>query len=461
MQLPNGPQAPALWQMIHWLAHPFSYMDNCAQRYGDIFTTPLGKNFSPVVFVSNPPAIQQILTSDTKEYEAPGEQNGLFEPFLGKQSVIGVSGDRHRRQRQLMMPSFHGERMRAYGQLIGDITEQVINEWQKGKPFSVRSSMQKISMRVILRAVFGLDEGLRYQQIEELLSTMLDQMGSPLSASLLYFPSLRKDLGAWSPWGRFVRQRQQIDQLIYQEIAERREEPDSSRTDILNLLMSARDEAGEPMTDVELRDELMTLLLAGHETTATALTWAMYWIHKLPTVRQKLLEELDSLGKDVDPNALFRLPYLNAVCSETLRIYPVGMLTFPRVVRSPVELMGYKFDPGTVVVGCIYLAHRQEDIYLEPERFNPERFLDRQFSPYEFLPFGGGARRCIGMAFAQFEMKVVIAKILSSLELSLADNRPARPIRRGLTSGCSTVRLVVTGQRLQPSRTLQTVSSSS
>ena len=460
MQLPNGPQAPALWQMIHWIARPFSYMHSCAQQYGDIFTTPLGNKFAPVVFVSNPQALQQILTSDTKEFEAPGEYNGLFEPFFGKQSLITVSGDRHRRQRQLMTPPFHGERMKAYGQLIADITEQVISQWTIGKPFSVRSFMQRISLLVILRAVFGLNEGLRYQQLEELLTSMLDQMSSPLSVSLLYFPILRQDLGSWSPWGRFVQQRQQIDQLIYQEIAERREQPDSSRTDILNLLMSARDEQGQPMTDVELRDELMTLLFAGHETTATALTWAWYWIHKLPMVRQKLLEELDNLGDRPDPSTLFRLPYLNAVCSETLRIYPVGMLTFPRVVRSPVELMGYKLDPGTVLAGCIYLTHQREDLYPEPLRFNPERFLERQFSPYEFLPFGGGARRCIGMAFAQFEMKVVLAKILSHFELALVDNRPAQPIRRGLTSGCSSVRLVVTGQRIQPERILQTVSSS-
>jgi cytochrome P450 len=144
MQLPNGPQTPALWQMLHWIAHPFSYMNSCAQRYGGIFTTPPGKHFSPVVFVSHPQAIQHILTSDAKEYDAPGEQNGLFEPFLGKQSVIAVSGERHRRQRQLMMPPFHRERMRAYGQLIGDITEQVINQWQMGKPFSVRSFMQTL-----------------------------------------------------------------------------------------------------------------------------------------------------------------------------------------------------------------------------------------------------------------------------------------------------------------------------
>lgn len=336
--------------------------------------------------------------------------------------------------------------MRSYGQLIGEITEEVISEWTVGRSFSVRESMQTISMRVILGAVFGLAQGSRYQQLEKLLGIMLDEMSNPLSVSLLYLPILRQDLGALSPWGNFIRRREQVDQIIYAEIAERRSHPDPDRHDIFTLLMSARDAAGEAMTDVELRDELMTLLVAGHETTATALTWALYWIHKFPPVRDRLLQELQGLDHPdhlSDANALLRLPYLNAVCSETLRIYPVGMLTFPRVVNVPVEVMGHSLEPGTIVIGSIYLTHHREDIYLEADQFKPERFLERQFSPFEYLPFGGGSRRCIGMAFALFEMKVVLSKILSQVELSLADTRSVQPVRRGLTSGASPVRLVV------------------
>jgi cytochrome P450 len=217
---------------------------------------------------------------------------------------------------------------------------------------------------------------------------------------------------------------------------------DANRNDMLTLLMSAQDEAGEALTDGELRDELMTLLAAGHETTASALTWALYWIHKVPEVRQRLLAELQTVDPS-DHGALSRLPYLNAVCSETLRIYPVGMLTFPRVTTSTVKLGGYSLDPGTIVMGSIYLTHHRKEIYPDPDHFKPERFLERRFSPYEYLPFGGGARRCIGMAFAQFEMKLVISRILSSLELGLADKRSVRPMRRGLTAGPSPVQLVV------------------
>jgi cytochrome P450 len=438
--------------MLQWIARPMALMEACTRAYGDIFTLQIGKDFAPVVFVSNPQALEEIL-SDSQHFDAPGEFNEILQPFLGKHSVISLSGARHQRQRQLLMPPFHGERMRTYGQLIGEVTEQVMTQWSSEQPFCVRSSTQAIALRVILKTVFGLDEGSRGQQLEQFLSALLEETSSPYSAAMLYLPALQRDLGPLTPWGKFLRRKQQTDKLLYEEIQERREHFDSSRTDILSLLMAARDEAGQPMTDVELRDELMTLLVAGHETTATALAWALYWIHKLPSVREKLIQELDSLGDDPDPSAIFRLPYLNAVCCETLRIYPVAMLTFPRMVKVPVSLMGYDFEPGTVVIGSIYLTHRREDLYPEPEQFKPERFLERQFSAYEYLPFGAGARRCIGLAFAQFEMKVVLAKILSRFELALADNREVRPTRRGLvTAPSGSIRLVVTGERQDKER---------
>ncbi|MBW4503657.1 MAG: cytochrome P450 [Scytonema hyalinum WJT4-NPBG1] len=412
---------------------------------------------SPVVFVSNPQALQQILSSDTKEFETPSDWNTPFEPMLGKHSVITLTGEAHRRQRQLLLPPFHGDRMRTYGQVIGDIAEQIISQWQVDKPFDVRSAMQGITLRAIMQAVFGLYDGSRAQELEKVLVAMLENR-SALQVVILYFPALQQDLGPLTSWGTFLRHREQVNQLLYAQIQEHREHPDPSRTDILSLLITATDEAGESMTDVELRDELMTLLVAGHETTATALAWALYWIHKLPEVRQKLLEELDTLGDNPDPSAIFKLPYLNAVCCETLRIYPVGMLTFPRVVRTPVSLSGFELEPGTVLLGSIYLTHQREDLYPEPKQFKPERFLERQFSPYEFLPFGGGARRCIGMAFAQFEMKVVLAKILSQLELELIDNGDVRPKRRGLVTGPDrSIQLVVKNQRLVEYQTLASI----
>jgi len=445
MKLPDGPRTPSVVQLIQWIATPLEVLETSAQRYGEFFTLRLG-DYSPAVFISSPKAIQEIFTAQPDQFEV-GKSNGILQPLVGDDSLVLLDGDRHQRQRRLLMPPFHGERMRTYGKLICDVTEKVISQWAIGKSFSPRSFMQEISLRTILHAVFGL-EGQRYLELQQRFSSLLDVTASPLSSSLLFFPSLQQDLGPWSPWGSFLRQRQEIDKLIYAEIQERRQQPDSSRTDILTLLMAACDEAGKPLTDKELRDELMTLLFAGHETTATALAWALYWIQSLPEVRNKLLKEIDSLSDDSDPSVIARLPYLNAVCSETLRIYPVALITFGRIVKSPLKILDYQFEPGTLLAPCVYLTHHREDIYPEPKQFKPERFLERQFSPYEYLPFGGANRRCIGMAFASFEMKLVLATILSHYELAIANNAQVKPVRRGVTLAPSSSKwLVATGQR--------------
>ncbi len=333
MKLPDGPKTSALLQQIQWIARPLDFLETSTQRYGDPFTARLGG--PEIVFIGDPEANRSIFTAGPEQFDC-GQENVILRPLLGDHSLILLDGDRHQRQRRLLMPPFHGDRMRAYGQLICQVTKQVVGQWQIGQPFSVRTSMQEITLRVILQAVFGLQEGARYAQLRQLLGSMLDSLGSRLSSSLLFFQTLQRDFGPWSPWGRFLRQRQQVDQLIYAEIQERRQQAEPSRADILTLLMTARDEAGQPMTDIELRDELMTLLIAGHETTASALTWALYWVHHLPEVQEKLRSELEGHGSNLDsPESVARLPYLTAVCQETLRIYPVAMLAFPRVVKLP------------------------------------------------------------------------------------------------------------------------------
>jgi unspecific monooxygenase len=435
-------------------------MESCAKRYGDIFTLRIGPVFTPQVFISNPQAIQEVFSTDSKLLDS-GEEAGIKSPVLGQQSMLAIAGERHKRHRRLLTPPFHGERMLAYGQLIRDITEQATSEWAIDQPLVVRSTMQKISFQVILKAVFGLEDGSRYEQLKEILSALLNPKQPFVAALVFLFPPLQRDLGPWSPGGILKQQLQQMDELIYAQIQERRSQPNPSRTDILSLMMAARDEAGEPMTDVELRDELITLLAAGHETTATALAWAFYWIHHLPQVREKLLQDLDTLGDNPDPNAIFRLPYLNAVCSETLRLYPVAMLALNRVVKSPIQIGGYQFEPGILLIPCIHLTHQLEDLYPEPKQFKPERFLERQFAPYEYVPFGGGNRRCIGMAFALFEMKLVLATVLSRWQLELVDSKPVQPVRSGaLLRPEGGVRMVVKGMRSQNQGILQTSSSS-
>ncbi|MEJ1933075.1 cytochrome P450 [Nostoc sp. NIES-2111] len=443
IKLPDGSSSFKWLQIIKVILRPIETLEEVEQRYGDIFTSDLGA-FPTQIIISNPQAIQELFTADAQLFES-GSGNFIIQPLVGANSLILLDGDRHLQQRKLLMPSFHGERMRAYGQVIRDITEQVTSKWTIGKQFTARPYMQDISLQVILRTVFGLKEGERYQQIKQVLMEMLDSFNTPISVIFLFFKSLQRDLGAWTPWGRFIRHRQQLDELLYQEIRERRQQPEANGEDILSLLMSAHDENGQPMTDVELRDELMTMLFAGHETTAIALSWALYWIHYVPEVRDKLLQELNSIDvANADPTAITQLPYLNAVCSETLRITPVALFTFPRVLKQPMKFMGYNLPKGMMISPCVHLTHHRPDIYPEPQRFKPERFLERQFSPYEFIPFGGGNRRCLGMAFALFEMKLVLATILSQYSLKLLDKVPLKPVRRGIVFAPSGgVRLMV------------------
>jgi cytochrome P450 len=313
--------------------------------------------------------------------------------------------------------------------------------------------MQEITLEVILNTVFGISQGDRYQQLKPLLEEFLDITASPLRASMIFLKFLRLDWGTWTPWGQLVNCKKQIEQLLQAEIEERRASSQAPESNILSLMLSARDENGEPMTDEELRDEMLTLLVAGHETTATALAWAFYWLHKFPQVRVKLLAELDSLGENPDPLTISRLPYLTAVCQETLRIYPVGIITFARITKSPLEIMGHKFEANTWLVPCIYSAHHRQETYPEPKQFKPERFLDRSYSPSEFLPFGGGNRLCLGYALAMLEMKLVLATVLTRYELALASDRPVIPQRRGGTIAPNNgVPIVMTGKRVVKSQ---------
>jgi cytochrome P450 family 110 len=415
LNLPNGPEMPILLRRFKFVFQPLKYVDDFAETYGDCFTIRGRDNISAVYF-GHPQALEQIFTTDPSNFEV-GRGNQDLRFLLGKNSMILL----------------HGDRMRAYGKTMVETAQKVSNQWVDGKPFNIRGAMQEITLRVILRAVFGLDEGQRFQELQQLLSELLDLMGSPLMSASLIFSFLQRDFGVWSLWGRVERLKQRVDELIYALIQERREESNGSRQDILSLMMAARYEDGQSMSDEELHDELMTLLVAGHETTASGLTWAFYWVDRLPEVRDKLLIELASLGKEADPTVIAKSPYLTAVCQETLRIYPIAMNAFFRVAKSPIEIMGYKLPVGTRIIPSIYMAHHREEVFPQSKQFKPERFLERQFSPYEYLPFGGGHRRCIGIAFAMYEMKIVLATILSQFQVSSLSKRPVLPVRRGMT----------------------------
>ena len=447
MTLPDGPKSPWFWQLIQWVADPVGYMETNAQKYGDVFQVSVGDKQEKIIFSSNSEMIQKVF-SNPKDFPSPGYLNKLLRPLVGDNSLLLLEQPKHQNRRKLLSPPFHGKSIQHYSNLICKIAKDAIGELDYNTPFSMRSVMEKITMRVILQVVFGLYEGERYTQLEELLSARIESVASPLGSILNFFPFLAKDYGSWSPGYKINQKQQQIDDLLYAEMRDRRAEGESDRNDVLSLLLSARYEDGEPMSDIELRDELMTLLLAGHETSANALAWAFYWIESLPEVKEKLLAEIESLGEDSDPMDTFKLPYLTAVCQETLRIYPIAILTSKRLVQEATTIANFELEPDLRIMGCIYLLHQREDLYPNPKKFKPERFIERQFSPYEYMPFGGGHRRCIGAALAELEIKLVVAEILKHYQLQLVESRPLKPQRRGvLLAPTGGVKMMVTGDR--------------
>ena len=423
----------SLIQTLQLIANPTKFLDHYAYQYGDTFTLRvLGLNSPPVVFFSHPQAIADCFTIPAEKLDFK-KATHVFKPLFGENSIVLQEGTAHNRQRQLLMPPFHGDRMKTYGDLICQITDQVTQHWTSGATISIQQVMPDITLQIILQVVFGITPGERYQKLKNMLSSLLEDVTKPWYSSLFFFPPLQKDLGNWSPWGNFIRRREKIDQLIYAEISERRLRNDNSCIDVLSLLMSARDENGQQMTDKELRDQLVSLLLLGYETTAGVLAWLFYLIHSHPEVKNKLMGELDTLGHIPKAEDINQLPYLNAICQETMRLHPIALICTPRMTKDTVKIAGDEFTLGTVLVPCIYLAHRRQETYPEPNKFIPERFIERKFSGNEFLPFGGGYRGCIGRAFSIYEMKLVLATILLKFKLNLVDRDPVRPIRRGIT----------------------------
>ncbi len=441
--IPNASDAPRWLQTLQYTLNPLEYMDQAAARCGDLFNAPVIGKHAQVLFVSHPKAIQTIFSRDTQEFIAPPNQ--LLQPIVGDYSVFGLAGQRHRRERKLLMPPFHRDHIGHYGELIVDLTNNVLEPLTPGDSFIARGLVQEISIEVILRVVFGLHAGQRFDQLKALLMEFSDRIQNPLFISALFIPALQKNWGKVTPWGYLKTLQQQISQLLHAEIQDRRQQRAHSQ-DILSLLMAAQDEDGQPMSAEELHDELLTLLLAGHEATTNAIAWALYWVHRTPRVLEKLKFELETEGNGLTPMALTQLPYLTAVCNEVLRISSIAFLSFPREVATPITLMDFNLQPGTRVYACIYLTHHRPDLYPEPDEFRPERFLERKYSMSEFLPFGGGMRRCIGDVLAQFEIKLILAQILSQYDLSLASPTPEHPKRRGVNvAPASGVKMILQG----------------
>jgi len=430
-------KTPKVLQAAQWALDPVGYIQKSFKRYSDVFRAPVSSKKS-YCLVSDPKILQYLFTHDTgKALSSPGDLTQITAPLIGRKNVIGSGGKQHQHRRKLTMPPLRPQScLTTYSTVIQQVTQAVIDQWQVGDRFDLRAEMQKITTRVILRVVLGLKSGDRAQSLEHLLNSLLNMIATPVSSLLLFVPRLRTDLGPWSPGGRIRTLRNNINQHLLAEVKARRNNSQASaEMDVLSLLLSAKDPEGCDLSEQDICDELMMFLIAGFEATTVALTWSLYWALFLPEVKQNILAELNEMPEEHEASELMSLPYLSAACSETLRIHSVVMLTFARQVNEPLQLGGYQFKPGDLVMGSVYSLHRREDLYPQPDRFRPERFLEKQFSPYEFMPFGGGVRRCMGSALAQCEMKIVLATVLRQVDLSLVSNRPVKQARRGIASG--------------------------
>jgi cytochrome P450 len=418
--VPAEPAEPPVVQTLRWLTRPIAFLESCRRRYGDVFGVRFVGFQTPMVMLSDPEAIRALYTRP--EHGLPPGRTVALQPMMGDRSVLLLEGAEHLARRKLMLPPFHGERMRAYEGIVREVAERDVDGWPTGEPFAVHPRMQAVTLEIIQRAVFGVTDEARRERLRGLLGELLDMTASPrLQMGVLL--SRRFGRGP-DPLARLSVLKAETDGVLLDEIAERRADPSlGERTDILSLLIAARFEDGEGMSDSELRDQLMTLLLAGHETTATALAWTFDLLLRHPDALARLTAEVrDGSGDE----------YLRAVIAESLRLRPVIPLAGRRL-NSDLVVDGMTLPPGTDVTPAIWLAHTRPDVYPEPYAFRPERFLENAPATYSWVPFGGGVRRCLGAAFAEFEMRLVIQTVLERRALRTAGHGAERVARRNIT----------------------------
>jgi len=422
---PPGPAEPPVVQTLRWLLRPISFLESCRRRFGDVFSVTFLGFKTPMVMVSDPDAIRALYT--VPEHHLPPGRTLALQPIVGARSLLLLEGREHLARRKLMLPPFHGARMRAYEDTVREVAARDVEGWPRGEPFAIHPRMQAITLAVILLAVFGVTDPVRRERLAERLGRLL---ADTASSGLQFGVLLSRRFGGPDPLARLGAQREEIDAMLSAEIAERRADP---REDILSMFVTARFEDGEPMDDEEIRDQLMTLLLAGHETTATALAWTFDLLLRHPRVLERLVAEDDDA-------------YVRAVVAEALRLRPVLPLAGRRLSRE-LRVDGHVLAPGTDVTPAIWLAHTRADRYPEPFAFRPERFLQSAPATYAWVPFGGGVRRCIGAAFAEMEMRVVLREVLSRVELRPATPAAERVARRNVTFSPATGTRVVAAPR--------------
>jgi cytochrome P450 len=408
---------PRALQTLGWLKRPFQFVERARATYGDAFTMQIARD--TFVVLSDPDAVKEVFTGDPAIYHA-GKANIILLPFLGHKSVLLLDGAPHLGQRRLLLPPFHGEKMRRHVGLMREIAEREVAAWPRGVPFAAHPHMQDLTLEVIMRIVFGVDEGdPRLAELRGRLRAFLEGSVNPreLRKLLVYGPERAERRRI------FAHLLDPVDAVIAQVIADHRRRDDlADRDDVLSMLLLARHEDGTPMDDVELRDELMTLLVAGHETTATALAWALERLTRHPAALERLTEEVRA-GEEA---------YLDGVIRETLRLRPVIPFVGRRI-SEPQTIGGWDLPAGTRVAPSIHLVHRRPDLYPDPAAFRPERWLGVRPNPYTFLPFGGGVRRCLGASFAETEMRAVLGAIVANVRLAPARPESERVGRRVIT----------------------------
>jgi len=426
--LPPGPSTHRLIQTLQFTRDPFKFLDTCANRYGETFTIHITwfGNGNPMVVVSNPEQIKQAFTE--RDILLGGKGKVQLGRLLGGHSLFVLDGPEHIRHRTLLMPAFaQSEYLESYGRTMLRLANASIDTWPVGKEFDLVPIFKELTTQVLIRCVLGVDEQARVDRLAMLTRRTIEIAGS----AILMFPQVHKDLGPWSPWGKFLRTRNQLYQAMDEEIAARRASPG---TDILSVMVQARDENGTPMSEAELRDELLSVLVGGTDTTATALGWTLCSLLRDPSLCQKLREEVATIveGGQLSPARVNELKLLDATVREGLRL-PPGAQLVARVVTQPVQIGNYEVPAGWQVSPSMYLAHMRASAFRNPRRFDPERLLSSPPSVFEWLPFGGGAHRCIGQKFSSYQMKMVLATLFQRARLRLKPAFVVRPVRRAVT----------------------------
>jgi cytochrome P450 len=420
-QLPPGPKVPASLQMAGSWLRPTAVSLRARERYGKRFSVRL-LGQPPFVVLSDPEDIKQVFQAPP-EVLHPGEGARILEPIVGPNSVILLDEKPHLEQRKLMLPAFHGDAMQSLAELMTGLTEREIASWPQEQPIALHPRLQQLTLEIVLRAVFGLEQGAQLDRLRGLLTQVLEFAENPISL----LPFAQRALAGRGPMGRLERLGEETDRLIFELIDERRRE-DAHGPDVLTLLLSARHEDDSPMSPAELRDELVTALVAGHETTASQLAWGFELLSRQPDVTARLARELDE-----DPDSA----YLTATIHEIMRMRPVLMNAEPRLVKQQVEIGGVSYPPGAVLIASAYLVHHDPDIYPQPNAFRPERFLESEGGKapgtYTWLAFGGGRRRCLGASFAMLEMKIVLREVIRGNLLVAVGETPERARRRSIT----------------------------